>query len=1492
MTDHRDESAQILNQALVEYGRRIDRGEAVDREEFIQNHPQIAADLRAHFCDLDFAETLLNDPKSLMQVETKDSQALQGTTPPDQQSVGLTPEQRRGLVPFGPFRIDRVLGVGGMGVVYAATELELNREVALKLPALTAGEAEPVLKRFRREAQVAANLRHPNICTIYGFGDVAGVYYLSMPVMTGRSLNDLLSDPGQPSVESILDLIIKVAKAMSVAHQAGIVHRDLKPANIMLEDNHEPMILDFGLAIPTQRLGEEKLTQTGGIPGTPAYMAPEQLFPALGETGPAADIFSLGVILHELLTGQRPFPQGAIDLLADGTSEPADLPSTFHPELGSDIDDLCRKMLTRDPKDRCQSMQEVAATLTEISDRASKEQIKVQPQRKSHFQKTVIGGSIVALSVAVFFALWATGIILKVEVADGTLVIKVPNDEFTANIEGKTVKIVNTTTEETTTITLTAAETKRAGLKPGNYEFLVETDSGFKTRTSAFTITSNTDELVDVWWERNSVSLPPPMANAPLDEDNARRLQEQWAEYLNVPVTRDIDLGNDVRLTMMLIPPGKFQMGSTNDQLTQLEQLAPGSPLDDVSPQTVVVSEPFWLSRFEITHKQFQHFVQQTDFITEAEQDGIGGWGWPGERPNKFDKHPRFNRRDYGFAATDQHPVLNVCRADATAFCKWLSQLGGQYELPTEAQWEYACRAGSTRHWHWGDDVARLREHGWYNSNSAVPDDGVQKPQPVGQLKPNAWGLHDMYGNVSEWCQDDADLAVSDRPEEGNAIRRGGGWSNGWAHVRSANRQESDSNLSDFNLGFRVAAKFNGPHLQELAFIDETVSLRKFTQVKEEGSAYTPQHFELVNRLRTATLDVRADTQNEIANLKWPADQFQRDRIPRNALAAAGWGDASKAPQEIVALLGDARLNCWSDIYDIALSSDGQEIVAAHKDGSVSFHDASTGHTLGINKCHDDIVMSVATSPDDEFFVTGCLDGSVAFWERDGGAEIARIADHTERVSEARFSPDGRMFATASFDNSVRLYSCDSPTKATYILPHGGDVLDLEFATDHLLVTASSDDKLRVWHVGTGKLERELPGHPGTVRAIEMSRETGLLASLDTKGKLLLRDTTEWSIVKSLQTTPNTSPLFAISSNGKSIVVRESKEVLGWWDTESGELTKKWSAPPELLTIYALCVDPTGQFVVSGNRTGKIRIRDFAEDQDRFANENCLGVAKAELSQDGTQLVLKPNGTHLHAWDLNTHTMQRVKATRPDMVCVDVSADGRQLVTAGASWKPALFDIESGKLLSHPRRGHTNIVHAVKFSHDGSMIASGASDRHLWIWDRKTMKGTDIPCGTLQRIRSLTFSPNDELIALGDRRGVVQVRSSKTGELIATFNGEVGESYALIFTPDGKQLIQGTGNGVIKIWDMEGKKLVTELKAHSKTILSLKLSRNGRTLASASYDGSIILWDTQSWKAIRTIELYPFGFGHVYLAGFTPEDRHLIAAGRNGLAYVLRLAVQ
>jgi formylglycine-generating enzyme required for sulfatase activity len=212
---------------------------------------------------------------------------------------------------------------------------------------------------------------------------------------------------------------------------------------------------------------------------------------------------------------------------------------------------------------------------------------------------------------------------------------------------------------------------------------------------------------------------------------------------------------------MVLIPPGEFLMGSTDEERARFLGLAKSDndqwavkSIPSEGPQHPVrITKPFRLSRHEVTRGQFRQFVEEMDYRTEAERDGRGGGGFV-EGKGIFDPQFVWNA-DLGFPQTDDHPVVNVTWHDATAFCQWLSDKQGvKYDLPSEAQWEYACRAGTTTFWHGGDRDSDLLESAWMGANSWVDADSPWKTHPTGKLKPNAWGLHDMHGNVWEWCQD------------------------------------------------------------------------------------------------------------------------------------------------------------------------------------------------------------------------------------------------------------------------------------------------------------------------------------------------------------------------------------------------------------------------------------------------------------------------------------------------------------------------------------------------------------------------------------------------------------------------------------------------------------------------------------------------------------------------------------------------------------------
>ena len=279
-----------------------------------------------------------------------------------------------------------------------------------------------------------------------------------------------------------------------------------------------------------------------------------------------------------------------------------------------------------------------------------------------------------------------------------------------------------------------------------------------------------------------------------------------------------IDLGGSVKLKLVLIPAGEFKMGSGESaedtaaffNKTYGEDLLKADFFKDEHPQhRVRITKPFYLGTYHVTRGQFRQFVADTGYKTDAEKgEKPGAWGWNPDK-KEFGFNEKYSWRNAGFEQTDEHPVVNVSWNDAVAFCKWLSSKEGKtYRLPTEAEWEYACRAGTTTRYYSGDDPETLAKVGNVADAAAkakFPDwkytikanDGYVFTAPVGKFKPNAFGLYDMHGNAWQWCADwygaeyyaasPADDPTG--PDSGNGrVLRGGSWDYGPNYARSANR--------------------------------------------------------------------------------------------------------------------------------------------------------------------------------------------------------------------------------------------------------------------------------------------------------------------------------------------------------------------------------------------------------------------------------------------------------------------------------------------------------------------------------------------------------------------------------------------------------------------------------------------------------------------------------------------------------------------------------
>jgi serine/threonine protein kinase len=388
--------------ALREFLERVDRGESVDCEEFLARHTLIANELRSTIAAEEEVRRLAKaeTPPDPGDDSTRSFTAhAQETIAP--QSVGEPALEAEtggaGLAgKFGRYRIIRALGKGGMGTVYLAEDTHIERQVALKTPHFTEDPTGKQLERFFREARSAGNLRHPNICPIYDFGQIDGKHFITMAYIEGRPLADFIR-PGKPQSErQILVVIRKLALALQAAHDKGIVHRDLKPANIMVDRGSEPIIMDFGLARPASPSGDIRLTQTGNIVGTPAFMSPEQVEGDPDKVGPATDQYSLGVILYELLTGQLPFQGSVIAVMGQILAKEVPHPSQLRQEMDPRIETVCLKMMAKAPSERFVSLKAVADELATILKspalKAASEVKQAHPREREIHENSAIFG--------------------------------------------------------------------------------------------------------------------------------------------------------------------------------------------------------------------------------------------------------------------------------------------------------------------------------------------------------------------------------------------------------------------------------------------------------------------------------------------------------------------------------------------------------------------------------------------------------------------------------------------------------------------------------------------------------------------------------------------------------------------------------------------------------------------------------------------------------------------------------------------------------------------------------------------------------------------------------------------------------------------------------------------------------------------------------------------------------------------------------------------
>lgn len=342
--DGDSETFELLN----EYLDGLQAGVATDRERLLRERPQLKT-------AIDCLEALENFASSAVVVDDALPTIVADLPQRQTEAAFVLPRD------FGDYELLSEIGRGGMGVVFHARQKSLRRSVALKMIHGCALASFDQLRRFTAEAQAAASLRHPNIVRVLDSGQVEGIPYLAMDYIEGKCLAQVLA-AGPLDRETAVRYLCAIARAVDYLHRQGVIHRDLKPSNVLLDGDGQPIVTDFGLAKLLR--DDSHLTQSGVAAGTPSYMAPEQAAGKTNQVTPACDIYSLGAVFYELLTGRPPFQaETAIDLLIQVLEREPPSPRQVDRTIPRTLSLICLKCLEKDPANRYASAAALADDL-------------------------------------------------------------------------------------------------------------------------------------------------------------------------------------------------------------------------------------------------------------------------------------------------------------------------------------------------------------------------------------------------------------------------------------------------------------------------------------------------------------------------------------------------------------------------------------------------------------------------------------------------------------------------------------------------------------------------------------------------------------------------------------------------------------------------------------------------------------------------------------------------------------------------------------------------------------------------------------------------------------------------------------------------------------------------------------------------------------------------------------------------------------------------